>query len=178
MICHIPLNADCPFVITPMLEGLKAIIHAAEIRKDNVYEQLSEVKHDVLNQTVTIRYHTKCRAWYTSTSNLKCLQNRHGSSATGNTSSDMAESCPTRLRQTETSTFNIRTDCFICGTSNNRKEKLTNITTGTGALTHERIIAAVLERRHDKIHMRMLSYSGLFAYDAKYHRSWYSRYIS
>ena len=75
----------------------------------------------------------------------------------------MAESCQTRLRQTETSTFNIRTDCFICGTSNNRKEKLTNITTGTGALTHERIIAAALERWHDKIHMRMLSYSGLFA---------------
>ena len=55
VICHIPLNADCPFVKTPMLEGLKAIIHAAEIRKDNVYDQLSEVKHDVLNQTDTIQ---------------------------------------------------------------------------------------------------------------------------
>ena len=93
VMCHLPLNADCLFVKTPTLEGLKAIIHAAEICKDDIYEQLSEVRHDVLNQTVTIRYHTKCRAWYTSTSILKYVQNKHG--ATGNTSSDMAESGPT-----------------------------------------------------------------------------------
>ena len=55
---------------------------------------------------------------------------------------------------------------------------MTNVTTGTGASTRERILAACLERQDDTIHMRMLSYPDLFAYDAKYHRSCYSRYVS
>ena len=103
----------------------------------------------------------------------KCVYNFYKSTVTV-----VADSVPTRLRRTETSTFNIRTDCFICGTSNTRKEKLTNVTTGTGASTRERIIAACLERQDDNIHMRMLSYPDLFAYDAKHHRSCYSSYVS
>ena len=180
LICRRPLDADSPFVKNPTLEGIKAIIDAAEIRQDDVHDRLSDIKYDILNRTVTVRYHTKCRAWYTSSSNLKYVRHEPGPSSTGSTASDLAESGPTRLRRTETSTFNIRTDCFICGTSNTRKEKLTNITTSTWASTRERIIAAALERSDpdDKIHMRMLSYPDLFAYDAKYHRSCYSRYVS
>ncbi|XP_014680008.1 PREDICTED: uncharacterized protein LOC106819957 [Priapulus caudatus] len=178
VICRRALDTDSPFVKNPTLDGIKAVIHAAEIRQDDVHERLAVLKYDILNQNVTVRYHTKCRARYTTASNLKYLQNVPASATVGTAASDIAESGPTRLRRTETSTFNIRTACFICGTSNTKKEKLTNITTGTGASTHDRIIAASLERLDDMIHMRMLSYQDLFAYDAKYHRSCYSRYVS
>ena len=170
-----PLDADSHLVTTPTLEGMKAVIHAAEIRQDDVHETLVEIKDNILDGTVVISYHKKCMAWYTSASNLKYVRNVPTTSTSANV---LADSVPTRLRRTETATFNIRTDCFLCGTSNTRKEKLTNVTTGTGASTRERILAACLERQDDTIHMRMLSYPDLFAYDAKYHRSCYSRYVS
>ena len=57
-------------------------------------------------------------------------------------------------------------------------EKLTKITTVTGASTRERIMSAAVERLDDIIKMRMLSYQDLFAFDAKYQRLCYSRYVT
>jgi hypothetical protein len=76
------------------------------------------------------------------------------------------------------STFNIRRDCFICSKDSIRPEVLTPISTGTGKTTREKVLAAAEERLDDVIHMRMVNHPDLFAFDAKYHRSCYSHYIS
>ena len=65
------LQAHSPLVNNPTLEGMKAVIHAAEIRQDDVYRTLVEIKDNILHGTVTIKYHKKCRAWYTSASRVK-----------------------------------------------------------------------------------------------------------
>ena len=79
-----PLDADSHLVTTPTLEGMKAVIHAAEIRQDDVYETLVEIKDNILDGTVVITYHKKCRAWYTSASNLKYVRNVPTTSTSAN----------------------------------------------------------------------------------------------
>jgi len=179
VICCKALDDSCPYVKCPTSGGMTGIIQAADIRQDEVYARLSEIKDDILNGSVTVRYHTKCRAWYTSASNLNCVQ-KQPSSRTSVVDIDdpPGDSGPVRLRRSDTSSFNIRTDCFLCGSANTRKEKLTCVSTGTGSSTGERIIKAALDRKDDEIHMRMLSHPDLFAYDAKYRRSCYSRCVS
>lgn len=179
VICCKVLDDSAPFVKNPTTLGVKAIICAAELRQDGVHERLSGIKDEILNGSVTVRYHTKCRASYTSASNLKYVQNEPSTSSPVAATSDSQDGASQkRLRRSDTSAFNIRTDCFICGSSNTRKEKLTKVSTGTGSSTRQRIIEAALERQDNEIHMRMLSHPDLFAYDARYHRSCYSCYVS
>ena len=152
-------SVDNPFIRNPTLDGVKAVLRAAEIRQDTVRDRLLKIKDGILNQTVTVRYHKKCRASYTTASNLKYVQHELATANdTSDNAGDMVESGPSRIRRTDASTFNIRTDCFICEKSYKRAERLSEIATGTGASTRDRVIAASLERLDDKTHMRMLSY--------------------
>lgn len=81
-----------------------------------------------------------------------------------------------RLRSADS--FNIRQECFICGKLSRRGEKLTQITTGTGEGTRQKVLSAALFRDDPVMQMRMLAHPDLFAFDAKYHRSCYAAYIS
>ena len=63
-----------------------------------------------------------------------------------------------------------------------RREKKTNkrtqITTDKGETTRSKVLAVAEDRMDEEIRMRMLCHPDLFAFDAKYHRSCYSHYIS
>ena len=118
-------SVDNPFIRNPTLDGVKAVLRAAEIRQDTVRDRLLKIKDGILNQTVTVRYHKKCRASYTTASNLKYVQNELSTANdTADNAGDMVESGLSRIRRTDTSTFNIRTDCFICEKSYKRAERL------------------------------------------------------
>ena len=93
--------------------------------------------------------------------------------------SDAGDGNPScRLLRSNTSQFNIRTDCFICGQGNKRNEKLTPITAGTGYSTRQRVLDAAEQRQDHEMRLRMISHPDLFAYDGKYHRSCYGHYIT
>jgi hypothetical protein len=175
--CEVSLTktrADDPVVANPTKEGLKSILNAAEHRKDEVFDRLSPIWDDILNKNVKIRFHKKCRANYTTKRNVLYARK-------GTTVSDNQNDRPlglSRLRRLDTTKFNVRSDCFICGKSYKWNEKLTPISTGKGESTRKRVLDAALERNDDEIKMRMLAYPDLFAMDAKYHRSCYSHYIS
>ena len=83
-----------------------------------------------------------------------------------------------RISRDDTATFSIRQDCFICGKMSKRGEKLTQITTGTGDGTRNKVLSAASSRGDDTVKPRLIAHQDLFAYDAKYYRSCYSTYIS
>ena len=83
-----------------------------------------------------------------------------------------------RISRDNTATFSIRQDCFICGKMSKRGEKLTQITTGTGDGTRNKVLSAASSRGDDAVKLRLIAHQDLFAYDAKYHRSCYSTCIS
>ena len=59
-----------PVVKNPNSEGLNAILKTSELKKDDVYETLWPLQHDILNFTLKVAFHKSCRAKYTSKSNL------------------------------------------------------------------------------------------------------------
>jgi hypothetical protein len=185
VICQISLAkilADNPVVQNPRIEGLKVILKAAELRKDDVYGRLFPVKDDILNGSTVIKFHQKCRANYTNKRNIQIAQSKTVRPCDDGATDGGATGGPTvglsRLRRNDTSQFDIRSDCFICGKSHSWKEKLSNVSTGTGATTRQKVLNAAIQRNDDAIQMRMLANTDLFAMDAKYHRTCYSHYIS
>ena len=65
-------QADNPAVQNPRVEGLKAILKAAELRKD---DRLFPVKDDILNESTVIKVHQKCRTNYTNKRNIQPKKN-------------------------------------------------------------------------------------------------------
>lgn len=61
---------------------------------------------------------------------------------------------------------------------NKGRQKPIPISTDTGDTTRTRVIKTAQRRNYDVVFSRMLAYTDLFAYDAKYHRSCYSHYTS
>lgn len=59
---------------------------------------------------------------------------------------------PRRLDRGDTTSFNMRTDCFICGKASTRPEHLIAISTGTGASTREKVLHAASERLDESVH--------------------------
>ena len=55
-----------PIVKNPSKEGLKSILDAADIRKDDLYDLLWPVKDDILSLKQKVLFHKNCRANYTS----------------------------------------------------------------------------------------------------------------
>lgn len=54
VICCKALDDSCPYVKCPTSGGMTGIIQAADIRQDEVYARLSEIKDDILNGSVTV----------------------------------------------------------------------------------------------------------------------------
>ena len=130
-------QADNPVFQNPIVEGLKAILKAAELCKDAVYDRLFPVKDDILNGSTVIKFHQKCRANYTNKRTIQIGDINTATCADGVTDDGATGSGPTvglsRLQRYDTSQFDIRSGCFICGKSHSWKEKLSNVSTGTGA---------------------------------------------
>ena len=192
---HPPNTGECIFCLCKLdgrksqvktTEGLQTILNACEIRKDHVCVRLLPFKTDLLSGTVAIACHRACRAAYTSTTNLKHVENTSSSCTVTVTEPVTPPPTPeshTKAKQTrdETSSFNIRQDCFICGKSRKgsaRGEKLTQVVTGTGQSTREKVLSAASERHDETVWHRMVAHTDLFAFDAKYHRSCYASFIS
>ena len=112
-------QADNPVVQNHRVEGLKAILKAAELRKHGVYDRLFPVKDDILNGSTVIKFHQKCRANYTNKRNIQIAKRNTATCADGVTEDGATCSGPTvgmsRLRRYDTSRFDIRSGCFICG---------------------------------------------------------------
>ena len=167
-----------PAVKNPTVEGLRSVLNAAELRQDDIYQQIWPHREDILTLQFKVSYHKSCRAKYTSKTNVSRQTEKSESPAPSASSSQ-----PRRLTREDTSSFNIREQCFICGSSEKRKpdksrEKLTAISTGTGKSTRSKVIEAAEKRQDEVIRLRMLCHPDLFAFDGKYHRSCYSHYIS
>jgi len=167
-----------PAVKNPTVEGLRSVLNAAELRQDDIYQQIWPHREDILTLQFKVSYHKSCRAQYTSKTNVSRQTEKSESPAPSASSSQ-----PRRLTREDTSSFNIREQCFICGSSEKRKpdksrEKLTPISTDTGKSTRSKVIEAAEKRQDEVIRLRMLCHPDLFAFDGKYHRSCYSHYIS
>lgn len=180
VICFKPLQQgkkSSTAVKSPTLEGLQSILNAAEQRRDEVHEYLSPHKDDIISMSQFVSYHKLCRASYTSKTNVKGAQSKTSLQFEGQT--DEVQVSSRRMSREDTTSFNIRRDCFICGKDTNRPElPLTPITTGTGKSTRDKVLEAAAERLDEVVHLRMLAHPDLFAYDAKYHRKCYAHYIS
>ena len=180
IICFKFLNPKKDLVVkNPTPDGLNAILKACQHRKDNVYETLWPIQQDILSLKLKVGFHKSCRAKYTSKSNLPKHANPNSSDADPRATPENSE--PTtheRISRCTTGGFDIRKACFICGKQETVRQKLTPISTGTGQTTRDKVLAASIERRDNIIHMRMIAYPDLFAYDAKYHRLCLAHYIS
>ena len=75
VICCHPLDTSCPFAKNSTIQGVESLICAAEKRQDDVHKRIQGIKNDILNGNLTVTYHIKCRAWYTSISIIKYSQN-------------------------------------------------------------------------------------------------------
>ena len=86
----------------------------------------------------------------------------------------------TVISKSDASLFDVRNQCFICAKNTKGGENLTQITSGTGDSTREKIVAAAEDRQDNAVHCRMLAHLNLFSFvvQVKYHRSCYSQYIS
>ena len=146
------VRGDNPVVANPTIDGLKSILSAANNRQDDVFTRLSPIADDILNKNIKIRYHQKCRANYNA-KRTSCYARKRAA-----VSDDKNETLPglPRLRRLDTSKFNVRTDCFVCGSSYERKEKLTEIAVGTGESTRRHVLDAAIERNDEEIKTRML----------------------
>jgi hypothetical protein len=126
-----------PAVKNPTEEGLRSVMNAAELE-------------DILSLQFNVSYHKSCRAQYTSKTNITYQTEKSQFPA--------ASACspqPRRLSREDTSSFNIREQCFICGSSDKRKadkgrEKLTPNSTDTGQSTRTKVIEAA-EKRQDEL---------------------------
>lgn len=167
-----------PVVKNASKEGLQSLLDAAEIRKDQVYDLLWPVKDDILSLKVKVLFHKNCRANYTSKHNLQCIKRKQEILHSSPQKHEESYLAPRRLSRASTSDFNIREQCFICGKGEKKDNKLTQVSTGTGEATRSKVLSAAEERLDDEVKLRMLSYPDLFAFDAKYHRTCYSHYIS
>lgn len=179
IICAKPLTKCKPndtVVRNPTEEGLRTILRTCDQRKDEVYDLLWPVHEDVENKRLKVSYHKLCRAAYTSKTNVAFHRNAPMASSASGTSS--SSSHVQRTVRRDTSGFDIRQHCFICGSLYKRGDKLTQVVTGSGETTRSRVLAAATERLDDVVQLRMLAYTDLFAYDAKYHRTCYAHYIS
>ena len=125
----------------------------------------------ILNGSTVIKFHQKCRAHYTNKRNIQIAERNTATCADCVTDNGATGSGPTvglsRLRRYNTSQFDIRSDCFICGKSHSWKEKLSNVSNGTGATTRQKVLDAAIQRNDHEIQMRMLSNTDLFAIDVK-----------
>ena len=115
------------------------------------------------------------RGTYTSKSNLKYAEKKKAEDITDKEAeerSSCSDPVPVRLTrgQSTSSQFNIRSSCFVCGSSSVRKEKLTPVTSGTGESTRKKVLKAAEDTNNDVVFQRMVAHPDLFAYDAKYHR--------
>ena len=181
VICEKSLAKDSvksPIVKTPSKEGLKSILDAADIRKDDLYDLLWPVKDDILSLKQKTSFHKNCRTNYTSKRNLESVQRSQEILLSSEKKSQESTLASRRLSIASTSGFNIREQCFICGEREKKMNKLTQISTGTGETTRSKVLAAAEERMDEEIKMRMLCYPDLFAFDAKCYRTCYSHYIS
>lgn len=175
VICDRPLS-DEPATKNPTERGIRTLLDVAQVRQDTVHERLSSSRDDILAGNVQIAFHRSCRASYTTKRNVQLVAGQ-GDSGPKPSTSQGADSCK-RLKRTDTQHFNIRNQCFVCAKSYRRNEKLTPISTGTGASTHDCMLRAAVERLDEQMRQRMLAHPDLFAFDASYHRSCYAEYIS
>lgn len=175
-LCQKPLDfkgRHQDFTRNPTSDGLKTLFAALEIRKDEASQRLLPFKEDILLGKVKIAFHRTCRATITSKHNLKSSSEVDNEETNNQTSSSIP-----RLTREENAGFRIRQDCFICGRSKKKGEKLTPISTGTGESTRQKVMSAAMERADSIVNLRMISHPDLFAFDAKYHRSCYAAYLS
>ena len=177
VICNKLLSEE-KAVLHPTEQGISTLLDAAEIRQDAIHERISKSRNGIMDGTVKIAFHKSCRASYTAKHNLQLASRKKQSNPSTSTTEKENIDPLRRCLRAYTPEFCIRTQCFICGSSYKRHEKLTPISTGTGNSTREHVLKAAKQRSDEKIELRMMLYQDLLAYDAKYHRSCYASYIS
>ena len=171
LICNKRFEKKDKTIKSPTVQGLQTICNVAKIRSDDASKRIAAFEQQILAGEIQVSYHKICRASYTSSSQIRseCLQNNNVETTATSTR---------RSISSESAAFDIRRDCFICGSCSERKEKLTLVQTGTGSSTRAKVIAATEKRNDGIVHNRMLLYTDLFAADGKYHRKCYGTYIS
>ena len=136
------------------LDALQTILKAAKTHKDIVYDRLSSIKDGILSGEIKIKFHVKCRANYTNWRNVNIATRKVSlNSANSGSANNETLTGVSKLRHFDTSKFNIQTNCFICGNICKKMEKLTQISTGNGATTCQRVLDAAIERNGHCIQM-------------------------
>ncbi len=127
----------------PTQQDIRTLLDAAQLRQDDVYERLLPNHDDILNGSIRIAFHKSCRSSYTAKHNVQLAVRKRKTEASPSTNHN-PDSDPHNKRylRVDTPDSHIRIQCFICGSSYKRNEKLTQISTGTGSSTREHVLKA------------------------------------
>ena len=126
VICNKPLS-EGKAIVDPTEQGIRTLLDAAQVRQDAVYEKLSPSHDSILAGTVKTAFHKSCRASYAAKRNVQLAASKTVSEPSPSTSQNQNPDLNKRCLRADTSNFNIRSQCFICGSSYKRSEKLTLI---------------------------------------------------
>ncbi len=150
VICN-KLHSEGKAILHSTEQDISTLLDAAEMRQDeSIHKRLSQSHDVIMDGTVKIAFHKSSRASYTAKHNVHLGSRQKESdplpSTTQNVNTD-----PPRCLRADTPEFNIRTQCFICGSSYKRHEKLTPISTGTGSSTREHVHCHIKTDLHCQI---------------------------
>ncbi len=84
------------------------------MRQDAIHERLSQSRDGIMDITIKIAFHKSCRASYTARHNVHLASWQKESEPLPSTTQTVNTDPPTCSRA-DTPEFNIRTQCFICG---------------------------------------------------------------
>ena len=123
------LKGNDKVVRNPTIQGLTTILDIARVKNDAVYDALFPLEDQIKLGEVKVSFHKLCRASYTSTSNTYMYTQDQSDVSLGCSAapSTCGAQPPRRSSRSDECEFSIRRDCFICGSNDERKEKLTLI---------------------------------------------------
>jgi hypothetical protein len=103
-----------PSVKKPTYAGIKTILEYSKLRDDNIFRRLNSIQDELLTNPQNYTYHSSCRKKYCSKININTVQKA---------SNDMSRyECGRTLRDGQPK-FEIKNQCFICGSSGTVKKK-------------------------------------------------------
>ena len=157
-------------------KGLTALIHASRVKTDELKEKFEKVMTNMeTDSKVKLTVHKKCRQYYTEPNRIASSKKRHRDSILS------PQPSPVKRRSCDFN-FDIRHDCFYCGSSKgNQKERQYSL---TAVRTEEYLdrLKERISRRNDSLSWQVLArvsnYNDLVAAEAKYHRSCMSMFYS
>lgn len=116
------INPSC----SPNLKKLASLFNACETRNDNVSTEFLQHKEAILKGEVAITYHRNCRSTYVSSHHIRRNLKADTDTFLDDIRSEITNTSDSVFRRSQTQTsFNWKTNCFICGQKCDDKHRKT-----------------------------------------------------